>query len=283
MEENIPDPSTQLARVEEAVAAIRRITDLIPRVGVILGTGLGQLAQKIDVQDRIPYESLPHFPVSTVESHQGELLLGTLRGAPVVCMRGRMHVYEGYSAREVTFPIRVMKDLGIGNLLISTACGGMNPDYRRGELMLLADHINLQGVNPLVGPNVDTWGPRFPDMSEPYDVELRQHALQVSKANSIQLHEGVYVSVLGPNLETKAEYRFLRKIGADVVGMSTTPEVTVARHMDLRVMAIGVITDECFPDTLQPVTIEEVLEAAAIAEPNLTTIMSDVVGVLSEA
>ena len=283
MEENIPDSSTQLARVEEAVEAIRRVTDLIPRVGVILGTGLGQLAQKIDVQDRIPYESLPHFPVSTVESHQGELLLGTLRGAPVVCMRGRMHVYEGYSAREVTFPIRVMKDLGIGNLLISTACGGMNPDYRRGELMLLADHINLQGVNPLVGPNVDTWGPRFPDMSEPYDVELRQHALQVSKANSIQLHEGVYVSVLGPNLETKAEYRFLRKIGADVVGMSTTPEVTVARHMDLRVMAIGVITDECFPDTLQPVTIEEVLEAAAIAEPNLTTIMSDVVGVLSEA
>jgi len=282
MEENIPDPKTQLTRVSEAVAEIRKVTESAPRVGLILGTGLGQLAQKITVQQRIPYESLPHFPVSTVESHRGELLLGTLQGVQVVCMRGRMHVYEGYSAREITFPIRVMASLGIENLLISTACGGMNPDYRRGDLMLLSDHINLQGVNPLVGPNVDAWGPRFPDMSEPYDVELRCHAIHVAKTNSIRLHEGVYVSVLGPNLETKAEYRFLRRIGADVVGMSTTPEVTVARHMDLRVMAIGVITDECFPDTLQPVTMEEVIEAAGIAEPKLTKIMSGVVATFAE-
>ena len=277
METNIPDSETQVARVDAAIAAVRAVTDFKPRIGLILGTGLGKLAERIDVQHIIPYDSLPHFPVSTVESHRGRLLIGTLEGVPVVCMQGRMHVYEGYSAREATFPIRVVAGLGIECLLITTACGGMNPAYRRGELMLLSDHINLQGVNPLVGPNVDAWGPRFPDMSEPYDVALRARAKQIADKRAIKLHEGVYVSVLGPNLETKAEYRFLRTIGADVVGMSTTPEVTVARHMDLRVMAIGVITDECFPDTLQPVTLEEVLEAAGIAEPKLTTIMSDMV------
>ena len=277
METDIPDSKTQVERVDAAVAIVRAVTDFKPRIGLILGTGLGKLAERINVQHAIPYDSLPHFPVSTVESHRGRLLIGTLEGVPVVCMQGRMHVYEGYSAREVTFPIRVMACLGIECLLISTACGGMNPAYRRGELMLLSDHINLQGVNPLVGPNVDAWGPRFPDMSEPYDVELRVRAKQIADKHAIKLQEGVYVSVLGPNLETKAEYRFLRTIGADVVGMSTTPEVTVARHMDLRVMAIGIITDECFPDTLQPVTLEEVLEAAGIAEPKLTAIMSDMV------
>ena len=283
MEQNIPDAATQLARVAEAAAAVRKVTKLKPEVGIILGTGLGQLAQRIDVQHAIPYETIPHFPVSTVESHGGDLLLGSLQGTEVVCMKGRMHVYEGYSAREATFPVRVMASLGIKYLLISTACGGMNPDYRRGDLMLLSDHINLQGVNPLVGPNVDVWGPRFPDMSEPYDVTLRQTAVKVAKSHSIKLHEGVYVSVLGPNLETRAEYRFLRTIGADVVGMSTTPEVTVARHMNLRVMAIGVITDECFPDTLQPVTLKEVLAAAGTAEPNLTAIMSGVVRILGSS
>ena len=282
METNIPDSETQVARVDAAIAAVRAVTDFKPRIGLILGTGLGKLAERIDVQHTIPYDSLPHFPVSTVESHRGRLLIGTLEGVPVVCMQGRMHVYEGYSAREATFPIRVVAGLGIECLLITTACGGMNPAYRRGELMLLSDHINLQGVNPLVGPNVDAWGPRFPDMSEPYDVALRARAKQIADKRAIKLHEGVYVSVLGPNLETKAEYRFLRTIGADVVGMSTTPEVTVARHMDLRVMAIGVITDECFPDTLQPVTLEEVLEAAGIAEPKLTTIMSDMVASFGE-
>ena len=282
MEANIPDSETQVARVDAALAAVRAVTDSKFRIGLILGTGLGKLAERIDVQHTIPYDSIPHFPISTVESHQGRLLIGTLEGVSVICMQGRMHVYEGYSAREATFPIRVVAGLGIECLLITTACGGMNPAYRRGDLMLLSDHINLQGVNPLVGPNVDAWGPRFPDMSEPYDVALRARAKQIADEHAIKLHEGVYVSVLGPNLETKAEYRFLRAIGADVVGMSTTPEVTVARHMDLRVMAIGVITDECFPDTLQPVTLEEVLEAAGIAEPKLTTIMSEVVVSLDE-
>ena len=282
MEASIPDSETQVARVDAAIAAVRAVTDSKFRIGLILGTGLGKLAERIDVQHAIPYDSIPHFPVSTVESHQGRLLIGTLEGVSVICMQGRMHVYEGYSAREATFPIRVVAGLGIECLLITTACGGMNPAYRRGDLMLLSDHINLQGVNPLVGPNVDAWGPRFPDMSEPYDVALRARAKQIADEHAIKLHEGVYVSVLGPNLETKAEYRFLRAIGADVVGMSTTPEVTVARHMDLRVMAIGVITDECFPDTLQPVTLEEVLEAAGIAEPKLTTIMSEVVVSLDE-
>lgn len=282
MEASIPDSETQVARVDAAIAAVRAVTDSKFRIGLILGTGLGKLAERIDVQHTIPYDSIPHFPVSTVESHQGRLLIGTLEGVSVICMQGRMHVYEGYSAREATFPIRVVAGLGIECLLITTACGGMNPAYRRGDLMLLSDHINLQGVNPLVGPNVEAWGPRFPDMSEPYDVALRARAKQIADEHAIKLHEGVYVSVLGPNLETKAEYRFLRAIGADVVGMSTTPEVTVARHMDLRVMAIGVITDECFPDTLQPVTLEEVLEAAGIAEPKLTTIMSEVVVSLDE-
>lgn len=282
MEANIPDSETQVARVDAAIAAVRAVTDSKFRIGLILGTGLGKLAERIDVQHTISYDSIPHFPVSTVESHQGRLLIGTLEGVSVICMQGRMHVYEGYSAREATFPIRVVAGLGIECLLITTACGGMNPAYRRGDLMLLSDHINLQGVNPLVGPNVDAWGPRFPDMSEPYDVALRARAKQIADEHAIKLHEGIYVSVLGPNLETKAEYRFLRAIGADVVGMSTTPEVTVARHMDLRVMAIGVITDECFPDTLQPVTLEEVLEAAGIAEPKLTTIMSEVVVSLDE-
>lgn len=282
MEKNIPDSKTQFAQVEEAVAAIRKTAQPQPQVGLILGTGLGQLTQEIDIEHRIPYESIPHFPVSTVESHGGELLLGTLRGVSVVCMKGRVHVYEGYSARQVTFPVRVMARLGIKSLLVSNACGCMHPDYRRGDVMLLSDHINLQGVSPLVGPNVDAWGPRFPDMSEPYDVGLRQCAKQVAKAHSIRLHEGVYVSVLGPNLETKAEYRFLRTIGADVVGMSTTPEVTVARHMSLRVMAVSVITDECFPDSLAPLTLEDVIEAAGLAEPKLSAIMLGVVEKLAE-
>lgn len=283
METHIPDAKTQFAQVEEAVAAIRKIGDFNPQIGLILGTVPGQLSDEIEVQYRIPYESLPHFPVSTVEFHAGELLLGTLHGVKVVCMMGRMHVYEGYSAREVTFPVRVMTRLGIESLLISTACGCMNPEYRRGDIMLISDHINLQGVNPLVGPNVDEWGPRFPDMSEPYDVKLRELAKQVAKTQSIPLHEGVYVSVIGPNLETRAEYRFLRGIGSDVVGMSTTPEVIVARHMDLPVMAIGVITDECFPDTLQPVILEEVFQAAEVASPKLTAILSGVVRMFSQA
>ncbi len=278
----IPDAATQKAHAEEAIAAIRSRTPSKPDVALILGTGLGRLARRIHVDDAIEYGELPHFPVSTAESHQGRLLFGTLEGVPVVAMQGRMHVYEGYSAREVTFPIRVLRLLGAQALCISTACGGMNPLFRRGDLMLLTDHINLQGVNPLVGPNVDAWGPRFPDMSEPYDVGLCKAALKVAMDMNIRLERGVYVSVVGPCLETKAEYRFLRNIGADVVGMSTVPEVIVARHMGMRVMAIGIITDECFPDALGEVTLALVLAAAQEAEPKLTKVMSGVVRAIRE-
>lgn len=276
MHENL-DAETQLARVEAAVAEIRRVTQHKPRAGIILGTGLGQLSRDIDVVAVIEYDDIPHFPVSTVESHHGRLILGKLRGVDVVVMQGRFHVYEGYTVQRVTFPVRVMATLGIDTLFISTACGGMNPAYRRGDLMLITDHINLQGVNPLVGPNVDAWGPRFPDMSAPYDPALQKLAEETALELRIRLHQGVYVAVVGPNLETRAEYRFLRYIGADVVGMSTVPEVIVARHMNLKVLGIGVVTDECFPDALEPVTLEHVLEAAGIAEPKLTALMSALV------
>lgn len=274
------DVQAVVAHVDEAVQAIRDATEMSPRIGIILGTGLGKLADEIDLQDEISYDNLPHFPISTVESHHGRLLFGHLRGVPVVAMQGRFHLYEGYTAQQVTFPVRVLAALGIETLLISNAAGGMNPHYRRGDLMLITDHINLQGANPLVGPNVDAWGPRFPDMSEPYDVALRDLAEQKALDRGIKLQQGVYVAVVGPNLETRAEYRFLRAIGADVVGMSTVPEVIVARHMNLQAMAISVITDECFPDALEPVTIEAVLEAAAEAEPKLTVLMAAVVEAL---
>lgn len=276
LDQPIPDAKTQAARVDETVAAVRQVTSAAPSVGLILGTGLGQLAKEIEVEHVIEYDKLPNFPVSTVESHQGKLLFGRLRSVPVVAMQGRFHIYEGYSAREVTLPVRLLGSLGVKNLLISTACGGMNPLHRRGDLMLLTDHVNLQTFNPLRGPNVNSWGPRFPDMSEPYDIGLRALAEKVALNLNIRLHQGVYVAVVGPNLETKAEYRFLRAIGADVVGMSTVPEVIVARHMDIKVMAIGVITDECFPDALEPITLDHVLAAAAEAEPKLTRIMAGV-------
>ncbi len=271
------DAKAYKARVDEAAAAVRGKLPFIPRLGIILGTGLGALADEIDTAVSIPYDDLPHFPLSTVESHHGRLLAGTLSGVPVLAMQGRFHLYEGYSAHEVVFPVRVMGVLGIDTLLISNAAGGMNPHFRRGDLMLLTDHINLQGHNPLEGPNVEAWGPRFPDMSEPYDLELRRIAGERALERGIKLQQGVYAAVVGPNLETRAEYRFLRQIGADVVGMSTVPEVIAARHMDLRVMAVSVITDECFPDALEPVTIEEVLAAAAEAEPKLTALMKAVV------
>lgn len=276
------DIETYRRHVDEAADAIRVRADLQPRLGIILGTGLGRLADEIDVEERIPYDEIPHFPLSTVESHQGRLLIGHLAGVPVVAMQGRFHLYEGYSPHEVTFPVRVLGTLGVDTLLISNAAGGMNPIYRKGELMLFTDHINLQGLNPLIGPNVDAWGPRFPDMSEPYDVELRELAERAALERGIKLHQGVYVAVLGPNLETKAEYRFLRFIGADVVGMSTVPETIVARHMNMRVMAISVITDECFPDALEPVSLADVLAAAGQAEPKLTAVMKGVVEKIGE-
>ncbi|HEX7071413.1 MAG TPA: purine-nucleoside phosphorylase [Rhodothermales bacterium] len=263
-----------------AAQAVRGKASVQARIGIILGTGLGALADEIEVAARIPYEEIPHFPLSTVESHQGRLIVGTLAGVPVLALQGRFHLYEGYSAQQVTFPVRVLRELGVDTLLISNAAGGMNPHYRRGDLMLITDHINLQGANPLVGPNEPEWGPRFPDMSRPYDEELIRLAEREALRLGIKLHQGVYVSVVGPNLETRAEYRFLRMIGADVVGMSTVPEVIVARHMNLRTMAISVITDECFPDALEPVSIEDVLAAAGAAEPKLTQIMKSVVSSL---
>jgi len=273
---------TQQAQVSEAAATIHTLLmkEVRPRIGIIMGTGLGRLGEAIEITQVLEYSSLPHFPLSTVESHEGRLLFGTLRGVEVVAMQGRFHLYEGYTPWQVGFPVRVLAALGVDTLLISNACGGMNPLFRRADLMLITDHINLQGSNPLVGPNVDAWGPRFPDMSEPYDVQLRALAEQKALDLGIKLQQGVYVSVLGPNLETKAEYRFLRTIGADVVGMSTVPEVLVARHLDLRVMAISVVTDECFPEALEAVSLEDVLAAAHVAEPNLTKLMSAVVEAL---
>ncbi len=273
------------AQVTEAAEKIRAELPAgtgVPSIGIILGTGLGKLAEEIEVEKALPYGDLPHFPTSTVESHDGRLLIGHLDGVPVLAMQGRFHLYEGYTAHEVTFPVRVMGGLGVETLLVSNAAGGMNPHFRRGDLMLITDHINLQGANPLEGPNADAWGPRFPDMSEPYDLELRELAKEKALEHGIKLQEGVYLSVMGPNLETKAEYRFLRRLGADVVGMSTTPEVTVARHMDLRVLAMSVITDECFPDALEPVSLEDVLEAAGEAEPKLTRLTRAVVVTIGE-
>ncbi len=270
------------SQVERAAEHIRAVSDVRPQIGLILGTGLGRLADDIDLEITVPYDEIPHFPLSTVESHHGRCLIGRLEGVPVIALQGRFHLYEGYSSREVTLPVRVLGTLGIETLLISNAAGGMNPNYRKGDLMLLTDHINLQGANPLVGPNVDAWGPRFPDMSEPYDVGLRLTAEQEALKRGIKLHQGVYVAVVGPNLETKAEYRFLRMIGADVVGMSTVPETIVARHMDIRVMAVSVITDECFPDALEPVSLADVLSAAGEAEPKLTRLMTAVVQAVGE-
>ncbi|SRR5690554_233470 len=271
------DTGTHRTAVEEAAGAIRSASNLRPSIGLILGTGLGKLAGEIDTDVVLAYHDIPHFPLSTVESHDGRLLIGRLRGVPVVALQGRFHLYEGYSAREVTFPVRVLRTLGVDTLLISNAAGGMNPNYRKGDLMLFTDHINLQPDNPLVGPNIDEWGPRFPDMSEPYDPELRRLAGDLALKFGFKLHEGVYVAVVGPNLETRAEYRFLRLIGADVVGMSTVPETIVARHMGMRVLAVSVITDECFPDALEPVSLEDVLQAAAEAEPKLTRLMAGIV------
>jgi purine-nucleoside phosphorylase len=250
---------------------------LDPRVGIILGTGLGGLSKEILVEASVPYGEIPYFPLSTVESHEGRLLLGTLGGTPVVAMQGRFHMYEGYSLEEVTFPVRVMKLLGAEILVVSGASGGMNPLWHPGELVLIDDHINLLGDNPLVGPNLDQLGPRFPDMSEPYDRELQGIAKDAAEALGITLHRGVYVAVQGPNLETRAEYRMLRTIGADIVGMSTVPEVIVARHMGMRVLGVSIITDACLPDSLEPVDVATIIQTAMAAEPDLTSLIREVV------
>lgn len=258
---------------DEALAYIQSYTDLRPNYILILGTGLGQFVDEMTIVDQISYDQIPHFPISTVESHAGKLLFGTLGDKEVVAMQGRFHFYEGYTMQQIVFPIRVLKENGADTLFVSNACGGMNPQYSRGDIMLISDHINLLGDNPLIGPNDDELGPRFPDMSDPYTERLREIAQNVALEESIAMHQGVYVSVPGPMLETKAEYRFLRSIGADVVGMSTVPEVISAVHMGMDVLGISVITDECFPDALEPVNIEDILEAAAMAEPKMTKVI----------
>lgn len=265
------------SQLNDALAYIQNQTKSKPQVGIILGTGLGGLVGEIDIMIEIPYQSIPHFPVSTVESHEGKLIFGKLSGKEVVVMQGRFHYYEGYSMPQITFPVRIMKMLGIENLLISNAAGGMNPQFRTGDLMLMVDHINLLGTNPLIGQNLDEFGPRFPDMSEPYSKQLIELAESIAIENKIKLQRGVFIAVPGPNLETRAEYRFLRLAGADVVGMSTVPENIVAVHMDLDVLGISVITDECFPDALQPVNVEEIIEVANKTEPKLTLMMKEIV------
>ena len=271
------ETKTLAERTAEAVEAIRARTQSAPRVAVILGTGLGGLAERIEIETAIPYEEIPHFPLSTVESHSGRLLFGTLGGKPVVAMQGRFHRYEGYSLQQVTFPVRVMRALGAEILVVSNACGGMNPLWAPGDLVLIADHINLLGDNPLVGPNDDALGPRFPDMSEPYDLGLREAARAVALEEKIPLRSGVYVAVPGPNLETRAEYRMLRTMGADVVGMSTVPEVIVAIHGGMRVMGVSIITDACFPDALEEANIERIIATARGAEPSLTKLVEGVI------
>lgn len=260
-------------QVQEALGAIRQHTQLKPQVGIILGTGLGGLAKQIQAEVTLDYEKLPHFPRSTATSHAGRLVLGQLEGVPVVAMEGRFHAYEGYSLQQITFPVRVFKALGIHTLFVSNACGGMNPFYRAGDIVVIDDHINLMNGNPLIGVNDDRLGPRFPDLCAPYDAELNHKALEIARREGIVAHRGVYVAVTGPNLETRAEYRFLRTIGADVVGMSTVPEVLVAVHSGLRSVGFSIVTDMCLPDALKPANIEEIIAIANEAEPKLQTIV----------
>lgn len=264
-------------KIQETVSFIRTKTSSGPSVGIILGTGLGALVKDIKIETAIDYTEIPHFPVSTVESHAGKLIFGELGGKRVVAMQGRFHFYEGYTMQQITFPVRVMKFLGVTHLLVSNACGGMNPQYRPGEIMIIDDHINLLGDNPLRGKNEDTLGPRFPDMSRPYSKSLTELAGQIALELQIKAHKGVFVAVMGPNLETRAEYRFLRSLGADVVGMSTVPEVIVANHMGIQCCGFSIITDECFPDSLQPVDLPKIIKMANEAEPKLTAIMKKLV------
>jgi len=267
-------------QVQESVAAVRARWNGKARVGIVLGTGLGGLAREIEAEATIPYPEIPHFPRSTVVSHAGQLVCGRLGGQPVVAMEGRFHLYEGYTAAQVTYPIRVLKELGCSILIVSNAAGGMNPLHRKGDLIVIEDHINLLGVNPLIGPNDERLGPRFPDLIEPYDRRLQERALQVALEQGIVAHRGVYVAVTGPNLETRAEYRYLRAIGADVVGMSTVPEVLVAVHAGLRVLGFSIVTDLCLPDALEPVNIDEILAVAGQAESKLRRVVLGVLGQL---
>jgi len=262
--------------VQDACRMVRSHWSGMPRVGLVLGTGLGALAREIEAEANIPYPEIPFFPRSTVESHKGQMVCGTLAGHSVMAMEGRFHLYEGYSPWHVTFPIRVMKELGCRLLIVSNAGGGLNPLFNKGDLVVIEDHINLMGLNPLIGPNDDRLGPRFPDLIEPYDRALQNLALKLALEQNIVAHRGVYVAVVGPNLETRAEYRYLRGIGADVVGMSTVPEVLVAVHSGMRVLGFSIVTDMCLPDALKPVRIEEIIAVANEAEVKLRTIVRGV-------
>lgn len=263
-------------QIEEAVNAIRQRWDRTPHAGIILGTGLGPLVQQIENQVAIEYSSIPHFLKSTATSHRGRLVCGDLCGLPVMAMEGRFHMYEGYPLKQITLPVRVMKAMGANLLVVSNAAGGMNPFHKAGDIVVIEDHINLMGDNPLIGINDDRLGPRFPDMSEPYNLELVEKALEVARKNNVVAHKGVFVAVAGPNLETRAEYRFLRAIGADVVGMSTVPEVIVAVHSGMRTVGFSVITDMCLPDALEAADVSKIIAVANDAEPRLRTLISGV-------
>ncbi len=266
-----------LKKIQETTDYIISNISIKPEIGVILGTGLGSLVNHIDISVSINYKDIPNFPEATVESHSGKLIFGKLKGKNIVVMSGRFHYYEGYSLQEVTFPVRVMKMLGIHTLLVSNACGGINPDFKPASLMIIDDHINMIPGNPLVGKNYSSLGPRFLDMSAPYDPELIEKMESISKKLNIEINKGVYVAWIGPSLETRAEYRFIKIMGADVVGMSTVPEVIVANHMGIKVAGVSVITDLCDPDNLKPVVIEDILNNAAIAENDMIILFKELI------
>jgi purine-nucleoside phosphorylase len=263
-------------QIEQAAGVVHTAWPERPHAGIILGTGLGGLVEQIKVAAALDYESIPNFPKSTAVGHRGRLVCGQLEGVPVVAMEGRFHQYEGYPLEQITLPVRVMKRLGAKLLIVSQAVGGMNPYYRPADVMIIDDHINLMGDNPLVGVNDDRLGPRFPDMSQPYDLELIEKALEIARQQNFVVHRGVTVAVTGPNLETRAEYRFLRAVGADVVGMSTVPEAIVAVHCGLRTFGLSVITDMCFPDALEPANVEQIIATANAAEPKLRALVCGV-------
>jgi len=265
-----------LKKIKESAEFLQKKTNCSPQVGIILGTGLGGLVNEIDIEHSISYEDIPNFPLSTVEGHSGRLIFGNLGGKQVVAMQGRFHFYEGYSMDKVTFPVRVMKLLGIKNLIVSNASGGVNPSYEVGDLMILSDHINLI-PNPLIGQNIAELGPRFPDMSETYCSTLIEKAEKIAKANNLPVQKGVYIALTGPTLETPAEYTYMRIIGGDTVGMSTAPEVIVARHMDIPCFAMSVITDLGVPGKIKKVTHEEIQAVSEVAEPKLTLIIKELI------
>ncbi len=266
-----------LEKIKATGDFLKKQSGLTPKICIVLGTGLGGLVNEIDVEKTIPYLNIPHFPVSTVVGHHGQLIFGTINGVPIIAMQGRFHYYEGYSMQDVTFPIRVMNHIGIKTLIVSNASGGLNPDYKVGDIMAIEDHINMFGTNPLLGKNINELGTRFPDMSEPYDLQLIEKAMTIAKTNNIDLKRGVYVGTAGPTFETPAEYKYFRIIGGDVVGMSTVPEIIVARHMNMTCFGISIVTDSGVPGQIKEISHNEVLQVAAAAEPKMTLIIKTLI------